>query len=79
MSIEHHRDINMFVPTCDYCGEELDAHTFFDDAVAERKAAGWHSSKDAAGMWWDMCPRCQRIAREKATRRTAQQDFEGVI
>lgn len=81
MSIEYYRDIGKFVPTCDYCGDELDARTFWSDAVADKKASGWKSYKDDdTGEWTDMCPACQRFMRQKkATRNTAQQDFEGII
>lgn len=77
MAIEFYRDISVFVPTCDYCGEELEGDMFFDEAVAQKKAAGWKSYKDDEGEWTDMCPHCQRL-RVKVSRATAQMDFADI-
>ena len=56
MSIE--RFAGFYTPTCDICGEELQAEFDFYDAVQAKKDAGWKSQKHN-GEWQDVCTDCQ--------------------
>ncbi len=58
MSIERFGDL--YTPTCDGCGDELEAEYDFYDAVNAKKAAGWKSRK-VMGEWEDVCPECQAV------------------
>lgn len=49
----------MHTPTCDICGEALEAEFEFQDAVDAKKDAGWKSQKLRDGSWQDLCPECQ--------------------
>jgi len=55
-----------YTPTCDICGEELDAEFDFCDAVAAKKDAGWKSRK-TAGEWEDVCCDCQALENDVST------------
>lgn len=37
MSIEYFRDLDMNIPTCDFCGAELEGCMEFDAAVQQKK------------------------------------------
>lgn len=53
------RDI--YVPTCDCCGEELPAEYDFYDAVGAIRAAGWSIIPPKEGLtdaWEHYCPAC---------------------
>lgn len=63
----------VFIPTCDICGDELGDDYDFYDAVESKKAAGWRSKK-YGGDWIDMCPDCQK----EQMRQDAVGDFTGI-
>jgi hypothetical protein len=54
-------DGNVFLLTCDNCGEVCDEifDTFYD-AVAYKKDRenGWRTIKDQNNDWCDLCPAC---------------------
>ena len=56
MSIEKYG--NIYTPTCDICGAEMPGEFIYNDAVAAKKRAGWHSRKDERGEWQDWCKEC---------------------
>lgn len=79
MSIEYDRCLDAYIPTCDYCGTELEARYTFSGAVDAKKQNGWHSFKDdKTEEWTDMCPTCQELM-GTATPNGAQQDFWGAV
>ena len=63
----------IFTPTCDLCGAELEDEYDFYDAVDAKKLAGWRSKK-IDGEWQDFCPEC----REKIKQNSAADDFYGI-
>lgn len=65
----------IFTPTCDMCGDQLDIEYDFMDAVDAKKAAGWHSVK-SDGDWLDMCPDCYAKYNHI---HTASEDFGGIL
>lgn len=65
-----------YVPTCDFCGEELPEEYDFYDAVDAKKAAGWKSVKDKFGEWADACPDCAAAMGRRPS--TAKDDFRGI-
>lgn len=77
MSIEYFRDLDINIPTCDFCGVELEGCMEFDAAVQQKKSNGWKSQKDEKGVWWDMCPECQKLMGDKNLT-TAADDFGGI-
>lgn len=48
-----------YIPTCDVCGETLEAELSFDEAVAEMKSESW-KTKAVMGEWENICPECQK-------------------
>ncbi len=57
MSIVRH--YGQFTPTCDICGDELQAQESFQEAVLTRNEADWKSQKNSDGEWEDICRKCQ--------------------
>ena len=55
MSIE--RNGNVYIPVCDYCGDELPEEWNFYGAVIAVKQANWRSVKDNDD-WSHYCPEC---------------------
>jgi len=47
-----------YVAVCDICEQELPGEDDFDDAVEEKKQAGWKTRKDG-DEWVDICCDCQ--------------------
>lgn len=59
MSIER-RTYHSWFCVCDECGSEISGGTCFQDAVAEKRQAGWKSKRESSGEWIDLCPDCQK-------------------
>ena len=63
MSIE--KNLGLFTPLCDICGDMGSPVGEFTLAVEQKKDAGWKSQKtgeiDDRGkvIWEDICPQCQ--------------------
>lgn len=51
--------ISGFDMGCDLCGEsENFDRTYFADFISDAKKAGWKITKDHAGDWIHLCPKC---------------------
>lgn len=65
MSIE--KNLGLFTPLCDICGEMGSPMRTFMDAVNQKKENGWKSQKtgeyDEYGkpIWEDVCKECQGL------------------
>ena len=50
---------DVYILTCDICGEEEDEDFgYFYDAVEYKSKMGWKSQRNSAGHWEDVCPEC---------------------
>jgi len=51
---------DVYILTCDICGEEADEDFgYFYDAVEYKSKMGWKNQRNSAGHWEEVCPECQ--------------------